>query len=112
MKAVSKVWGSELWIVNNDLYCGKMLTLTKGWQGSKHYHKRKTETFYVLTGFIRLELDSLVLFLSYGSSVTIPPRTLHRFAGMENSQIIEFSTTHDDDDTYREIESGPLQEII
>lgn len=112
MKIVPKVWGSELWIVNNSLYCGKILKLNKGWQGSRHYHKIKTETFYVLKGMVRLELGGEAPMILYpGGNVTIQPGTPHRFAGIEDSEIVEFSTTHDDRDTYRETESGPLEQV-
>ena len=53
---VPKEWGSEYWIVNNDLYCGKLLTLEKNKRCSVHYHKNKDETFYILEGKIKLEL--------------------------------------------------------
>jgi hypothetical protein len=42
---VKKGWGSELWLVNGDLYCGKILRFNKGKKCSLHYHKLKTETF-------------------------------------------------------------------
>ena len=47
-KEVKKVWGKELWIVNCDKYCGKLLYLDKGATSSYHYHKEKQETFYVI----------------------------------------------------------------
>ena len=42
-----KGWGYEKWIVNNDLYCGKVLFFERGKKCSWHYHKVKDETFYV-----------------------------------------------------------------
>ncbi len=43
---VEKTWGSELWFANNDMYCGKLLTVNVDkWssEGKFHYHKIKDE---------------------------------------------------------------------
>ena len=45
VKQVKKEWGSEVWMVNNELYCGKKLMLIKGKRVSLHKHKNKDETF-------------------------------------------------------------------
>ena len=49
-----KGWGYELWIVNNNLYCGKILHFDKGKKCSWHYHKIKQETFYVQKGKLKI----------------------------------------------------------
>jgi len=49
-KFVSKGWGWEKWIVNNDKYCGKLLYICKDKKLSLHYHKNKEETFYCQSG--------------------------------------------------------------
>src|SRR3989344_7564795 len=98
---VPKVWGEEHWIVNNDEYCGKRLILRRGFQCSLHYHKEKDETFFVQSGRVRLELGDATHELKPGDSIHIPRDVLHRFAGLEDSEIFEFSTHHDDEDSYR-----------
>jgi len=102
---VKKVWGYEKWLENNEKYCCKLLSLKKGYQGSMHYHKIKDEMFLVISGHVRLELGDEVMHLRPGSYVRILPNTRHRFTGIEDSEIIEASTTHNDDDTYRLEES-------
>jgi len=109
-KFVPKGWGGELWIHNDDLYCGKKLTLLKGKRGSLHYHKKKTETFFLQSGKLQLELKYAdgreeVLTMEPGDAVHLPAGTLHRYTGLEDSEMFEFSTKHFDDDTYR-IEPG------
>lgn len=101
MDIVTKVWGHEEWIVNNNLYCGKRLILNKGWQCSLHYHEKKTETFYVDFGCVLMELGNERFTLRRHSNVTVLPGVKHRFSGLEDSVIIEFSTHHDDADTFR-----------
>ena len=43
-----------------------------------------------------------------GHSILITPNTKHRFTGLENSEIMEFSTHHEDSDSYREEVSGKV----
>lgn len=154
IKWVPKGWGGEKWIVNNDMYCGKILHIVKGHKLSLHYHKIKDETFYVQDGNILLgyyyvkiddreyvEIDrngnpyqpskhklaqldyefektawSALLgaldgkkwcpdlehkFLSKGDSFHVPVGTRHFLYAIEDSNIIEFSTHHEDSDSYR-----------
>ena len=43
-----------------------------------------------------------------GSSILIEPNTKHRFTGLEDSEIMEFSTHHEDSDSYRDELSGKV----
>ena len=101
MKIVNKTWGREIWMVNNELYCGKILELYKNKRCSYHYHRKKDETFYLLNGKILLEINGDTSILIPGDSVRINPGTRHRYTGLEDSEIIEISTHHSDSDTYR-----------
>ena len=106
-KEVKKVWGKEIWIVNRD-YCGKKLILNKGFRCSMHYHKLKDETFYLLSGKVLLEIGIKRRIMLPGDSMLIKPYQKHRFTGLEDSEIIEFSTHHDDSDSYRDEVSGKV----
>lgn len=53
-KFVSKPWGYEDWIANSPLYCGKDLFIKKDKRLSLHYHKLKTETFFIQSGIVEL----------------------------------------------------------
>ena len=108
MKKVKKVWGSEEWIVNNEKYCGKILNLNKGYRSSLHHHKNKHETFYILDGKVILELENISKLMHVGDIQALEPGTKHRFTPLENSKIIEFSTHHEDSDTYRDTESEKI----
>ena len=50
-----KGWGDELWITNNEKYCGKMLRFKEGSSFSMHYHIKKEETWCVVHGVLKLE---------------------------------------------------------
>src|SRR3989344_2886378 len=107
MKVVKKVWGEEHWIVNRE-YCGKKLVLKKDHHCSYHMHNVKDETFYVIKGKVLLEMNDNKKILVPGNSILIPPKTFHRFTGIEDSEIIEFSTTHMESDSYRNSNSGKI----
>jgi len=107
VKKVGKVWGSEEWIVNRE-YCGKILVLKKGFRCSVHHHKLKDETFYILEGKVLLELNGVGKILLPGDSQIVERGEKHRFTGLEDSKIIEFSTHHEDSDSYRDEVSGEV----
>ncbi len=113
-----KGWGYESWIVNNEKYCGKILHFYAGKRFSLHYHKIKDETFYVLSGRFKMILyDSLKDYeyknaiegeICSGNIIHIPPGRLHRLIALEEGDIIEFSSQHFEDDSYR-VEPGDSQ---
>jgi mannose-6-phosphate isomerase-like protein (cupin superfamily) len=105
---VKKDWGSELWLANGELYCGKILRFDKGKKCSLHYHKLKTETFYLHTGRLKLRImdspDSQVieeLLLEAGDCMDVPPGLVHQMEALEPSELFEFSTQHFDEDSHR-----------
>jgi mannose-6-phosphate isomerase-like protein (cupin superfamily) len=111
-----KRWGTEQWIVNNDEYCGKKLNLNRGWRCSMHYHKKKMETFYIFAGTVLLETvegnQTVERVLKPGDKFDVPRGLKHRFTGITDAVIFEFSTHHEDDDSYRDTDkqSGKLTE--
>jgi quercetin dioxygenase-like cupin family protein len=112
VKEVEKEWGKEIWMANNDLYCGKKLILNKGKRCSVHHHKNKDETFYLDEGLILLEVNNLSEVIHPGESIRIKKDENHRFSGLKNSVIIEISTHHEDSDSYREEPSGNVPEEV
>ena len=105
MKIVKKMWGAEHWIINTERYCGKLLILKKGWRSSLHYHNLKDESFYINRGRVLMEVDGRKWVMKKGDCVRILPNSVHRFTGLKKSEIFEFSTHHDDSDTYRRTQS-------
>ncbi len=113
-RIVPKVWGHEEWIVNNNSYCGKKLVFKSGYQCSLHYHKIKSESFYVATGVVLLELrpehfvKSFVRVMKPGDVCHIEQHVRHRISAITDAEIFEFSTFHRENDSYREIEAGKI----
>jgi dTDP-4-dehydrorhamnose 3,5-epimerase-like enzyme len=61
-----------------------------------HYHRKKTEKFYLVSGKMRLLLvdveteESAVLDLDAGCRVTLKPMCAHKFVALRLSQVIEY----------------------
>lgn len=110
-KKVDKEWGYELIIHNDEKYCGKILFIKKGHCISLQFHKKKTETFYLQSGELLCKFSAEEDYISpeemkivkmYSGNVKeIPAGFIHQVFAIEDSTIIEFSTQHFDDDTYR-----------
>lgn len=103
-----KSWGWEEWIVNNDHYCGKRLHFTKmDGATSLHFHVKKDETMYVESGSFVVDMVNTVLGtvnpfqMEVGHSLHIPPLTPHRIRCISPGVMVEFSTHHEDLDSYR-----------
>lgn len=106
----SKRWGSEEWIVSNDHYGGKILRINAGQHTSLHYHKEKTETFYVSKGCLlavtQRDDGPLVQHVRFRSqTMTIEPGVRHQLKAdpaWGELELIEFSTPYgDNSDSHR-----------
>jgi mannose-6-phosphate isomerase-like protein (cupin superfamily) len=108
VRIVPKGWGREVWIANGDLYCGKILEIRKGKRSSLHFHKLKTESFYLRSGRLKLRVkespDAVVveeLILEAGQCMDIPTGMVHQLEALEDVELYEFSTRHFDSDSHR-----------
>ena len=104
---VEKSWGYEDWIWNAR-YCGKKLFVKKGKECSFHYHKIKDEVMYLERGKVLLTYGwdedvntAAQLILTPDMAFHIPPGMWHKFEGLEDSIMFEFSTHHSDKDVVR-----------
>ena len=105
---VPKTWGYEIWIVNKEEYCGKLLFFEKDKRCSWHYHKLKDEVFYLQSGLLRVKFSyedtiegARETILEPGQNFYIPPGLRHQMIALKNSELFEFSTQHFDSDSYR-----------
>jgi mannose-6-phosphate isomerase-like protein (cupin superfamily) len=109
-----KAWGREIWIVNNEKYCGKILQFNKDSKFSMHYHLKKTETWYVtkgrfmLTYFDLQKAKKIEDIIEVGFTVHVPVGQPHQLLALQDSEVFEISTTHFEEDSYR-IEPGDSQ---
>ena len=102
-----KGWGREDWVCNTSDYCGKILRFHAGKRFSAHFHAVKAETFMLLSGTVSFcwndpqtaakEYRTLVA----GDVVDIPRFCVHQIEALTDAVVIEFSTHHEDSDSYR-----------
>lgn len=86
------------------------MVIKKGKRCSMHFHVIKSETFFVESGKIQMEFvhkngKKEVFEMVPGDTCEITPGLMHRFTGIEDSAVFEFSTQHFEDDSYR-VERG------
>jgi mannose-6-phosphate isomerase len=102
VERVEKPWGHELIWARAAEYCGKILFVRAGESLSLQYHRVKDESWYVLDGRARVEigdegvpLEEIVV--EPGDALRLPPGTVHRLTAIEDTRILEASTTQLDD---------------
>lgn len=102
---VMKPWGMEIWFINNELYCWKMIVCVHGkWssEGRYHYHPVKDETFFVKSGVLRLDISEKIYNVHPQETIRVEPMSRHRFRSEYNSCVFyEISTHHSEDDSIR-----------
>lgn len=108
-----KRWGEEIWIENGPEYCGKILSFYDKApicvvSTSMHFHMKKLETMLVLKGGLYIDLidpetaEMYSVTLDVGEKIQIPRGQPHKLiAKVDGTQIIEFSTEHFENDSYR-----------
>jgi quercetin dioxygenase-like cupin family protein len=112
-----KAWGHELWIINNELYCGKLLVFKAHKQFSMHYHLLKDEAWYISKGkfeykFIDTETAELrSKIVKEGDCIHLMPGQPHQMLALtEGATIFEVSTQHFDSDSYRVLPGSSQEE--
>lgn len=108
VKFVKKGWGEEQWIHNSEKYCGKILCFNKNKKCSFHFHCIKEEHFWMSSGQILLKYsyendlnNASEITLNPGDSFHIPIGLRHQMIALEDSKLVEFSSTHFEDDSIR-----------
>ncbi len=102
MVRVDKPWGYEIIWAETDQYIGKILHINKGHMLSLQMHEFKEETLFVHKGKVDVVLqdfEGVLRSQTYGEykTIHIPPKTIHRIIGIEESELLEVSTAHPND---------------
>lgn len=101
-KFITKPWGSETRLEQNKNYVVKLLFMKKDHSCSLQYHQFKHETVFVIKGSLKLEYGNTIetlttCTLKIGDHFIIPPKLIHRMAGLEDSEYLETSTNYLED---------------
>jgi len=98
-----KIWGKNTEIFRNGSVSVNLLDLVKGGTCSYHYHKFKSNTFYVISGKLKIHTEIGDHILRQGENFFLPPLLKHQFEAMEPSIVIEImSVAYNHDDIVRE----------
>jgi mannose-6-phosphate isomerase-like protein (cupin superfamily) len=97
-RKVEKPWGWELVWAEAERYVGKLLFVRAGESLSLQYHEVKDESWLVQEGRAQLELGAVggeleVLEIGPGDAFRYRPHTVHRVTAIEDTLVIEVSTT-------------------
>jgi mannose-6-phosphate isomerase-like protein (cupin superfamily) len=99
---VEKPWGHELIWASTDRYVGKILHIKAGEALSLQYHRLKDETIMLLTGRMQLVYfaegeEPRSRELQPREPFHITPEMRHRMIAIEDTDVLEVSTTELDD---------------
>ena len=103
VRRVDKPWGhEEIFALVDGRFCGKAIHVTQGQALSLQYHERKEETISVQSGRLTVEVgeseDALEQFeLLPGESIHLRPGVRHRVTALDDTVMLEASTTELDD---------------
>jgi quercetin dioxygenase-like cupin family protein len=101
-RTVDKPWGHELIWAVTDRYVGKILHIKKGHSLSLQYHVKKDETVMVLSGKMAFEHyregeAPTTTVLEPRVPFHVTPGLRHRMTALEDTDVVEVSTTELDD---------------
>ncbi len=97
----------------NREYCKKIIVMLPGQAHPIHYHKKKEETFQVLSGVLHAEIEGRTRMVYPGDTLLIPRGVWHGFFAPEGAIFEEISTTHWHNDSFyadKDINKEPLAE--
>jgi len=80
--------------INNNIkegYCGKLIFIFKDQTCPVHHHKIKHETFYLIKGKVKMEIEDGPIIMEQGDIFVMDQNVKHKFTGLEDSLILESS---------------------
>ncbi len=95
-------YGAYIYTVINRDYCKKIIVIMPGQRHPNHKHKKKEETFQIISGELKLLYNNNEYNLKSGDSITIEKNNWHAFSSSDGCIFEEISTTHYVDDSYYE----------
>ena len=94
MPKSGKVWGETEEIFNNGIVSVNHLKIKKGGYCSEHFHKRKSNMFFIIKGNLLIKIwkgdgltDETVIW--EGESTTIAPGVYHQFRAQTDVECFE-----------------------
>lgn len=95
-------YGAVIISIVNREYCKKLIAVLPGQKHPVHTHKVKEETFQLLYGDLKVELEDRVIEMKPGDIRTVLRGEKHAFSSENGAVFEEISTTHIKNDSYYE----------
>ena len=89
-------------IVNRKEYCKKIIIQLPRQKHPYHFHKKKTETFHIFSGDLRVVKNGKVHDLKTGDILHVEPNEWHKFSTHNGVIFEEISTQHFNNDSFYE----------
>jgi sialic acid synthase SpsE/quercetin dioxygenase-like cupin family protein len=86
-------------VINRE-YCKKLIVVFPGQVHPFHYHQKKEETFQLLWGKLRVEMEGRVYDLKPGQTLLVERGADHSFTSENGAIFEEISTTHIKNDSF------------
>lgn len=93
-KLETRPWGGYIILLDTEYCKVKKLILNPKKRFSLQYHHKRTETWTVIKGNLKITLDSNEKTYSYGETIIVPIGTKHRIENVSNdpAELIEVQT--------------------
>ena len=116
VKNESKYWGDMVTLFDRLDVSVKLIHMNADTQSSMEYHVHKRESYYIQSGALRLGLrvgrgSNTSVILRQGDVYHIEPGLMHMRIALEDTVIIELSTTDDDSDSHI-VEDGKTYKFV
>jgi mannose-6-phosphate isomerase-like protein (cupin superfamily) len=97
MKQIKKPWGYEILVEKNKKYMFKKLFMKKNHRCSLQYHRKKTETIFVLKGKLKIffgksEKNLKSKIFKPQQTITLLPKIIHRMQALVDTTYLECSS--------------------
>jgi len=89
MQHTMKVWGERYLLREDSTHAVSYLRLTANTRCSYHFHKSKSNLFFVIKGKVGIRTEYGETLLTSGQEFTVEPMIWHEFRVYEDSEMIE-----------------------
>ena len=89
-----KPWGYEKVLIYTEKYLTKELFIKEGFQTSFHFHEKKDETMYIISGAGYIEFNDKKEYFGKNDTIRIEPHIEHSIVATENTVLHEVSTPY------------------
>lgn len=107
-----KCWGRNTEVFKNNSVSVNFLELIKGGVCSWHFHRRKNNTFYLISGKILIKTEHNETILEPGNSILVVAPMKHHFEVLEDSLVLEIMfVEYDPADIVRETQGYMKKDV-